>query len=165
MSGPNRPRIPEPTRKSMAVEVQCCRSCGRESWVRPAFSLDDARRSGERSTRREPGAAVPVAPGHESPAPSTHPATSPVAASRRGWPSFWSIRTSAARGRTGSENAVEEVARAEGGRSGRWTRARGTGPSRFTFDGLGRAGVIPRYARCPFSPELEATTIMFKELG
>ncbi len=31
--------------------------------------------------------------------------------------------------------------------------------------GYVRAGVIPRYARRPDSPELESTTVMFKEIG
>jgi ribosomal protein S18 acetylase RimI-like enzyme len=62
--------------------------------------------------------------------------------------------------------ALEEIARAESRTLLTLdTRTGDRAEPLYLSMGYVTAGVIPRYARAPHSPELEATTVMYKELG
>ena len=62
--------------------------------------------------------------------------------------------------------ALEETARQEGRTLLTLDTRTGDGAEPLYLSmGYVVAGVIPRYARGPFSPDLEATSVMYKELG
>jgi hypothetical protein len=62
--------------------------------------------------------------------------------------------------------AVEQVARAEGRTLLTLdTRQGDAAEPLYLSMGFVLAGVIPRYARGPLEPDLEATSIMYKEIG